>query len=422
MIHQRVIDLANCSDFRRTMAARPPLAVHATAALLTLLLGILIAWAALVRANVVVKAQGRVRSADQPAKVFTQPAQFLDGRVAAVFVKVGDVVSEGQVLLTLDTARLDNEIAVLERQIAADDEGVANMEQIRVLLADQFATAIARAEAELRQSEEELRRARRQRDSQIRTAEAALQEANEDFERHRRLLNFHATSQADHRSAELKAQRAHEQLEQARLPVNKGRTDVLRRQLDNVHKEFAVRQAELTAQRSAKQGRIDAARKKLENLFMERQRSVLKAPSAGVVVAGRIKAGEILPLGTPAFEIAPQEGLQFVAAVPHEDIAQIRHGMSVDIKFDAFDYQEYGTVSGTVSFVAPDSSENVDVPGAAMGILYEVRVALTDQRGVERERRVDLKLGLGGVAEIVIERESILRLLLRRARGAISLG
>ena len=51
-----VLDLADCTEFRQALLARPPAVVHGTAALLAILLGTALGWAALTRADLVVRA------------------------------------------------------------------------------------------------------------------------------------------------------------------------------------------------------------------------------------------------------------------------------------------------------------------------------------------------------------------------------
>ena len=68
MRNDLVLDLADCTEFRQTLLARPPKILHGTAALLVALLGAALAWSATTRANLVVRATGRVRPVSTPRK------------------------------------------------------------------------------------------------------------------------------------------------------------------------------------------------------------------------------------------------------------------------------------------------------------------------------------------------------------------
>ena len=92
--------------------------------------------------------------------------------------------------------------------------------------------------------------------------------------------------------------------------------------------------------------------------------------------------------------------------------------MSARIKLDAYDYQRYGTLSGSVSFVSPDSGVS---EGQAKDS-YLVRVAVGRTELGRGGYRGQVKLGMTGKAEIIIGRDSLLSLLLRRIRRTISLG
>src|SRR5262245_65440156 len=58
LIVKEILDLSACTEFRQTLQARPPRIVHGTVLLLTSLLASAVAWAALTKADLVVRASG----------------------------------------------------------------------------------------------------------------------------------------------------------------------------------------------------------------------------------------------------------------------------------------------------------------------------------------------------------------------------
>jgi multidrug resistance efflux pump len=123
-------------------------------------------------------------------------------------------------------------------------------------------------------------------------------------------------------------------------------------------------------------------------------------------------------------EIARRGDLIFEAVVPSEEVGDLRVGMPVRIKLDAFDYQRYGTVEGSVGFISPDSGVADPRQGEppAKPVFYTVKIRLPRLevgRGTYQGR---VKLGMAGVAEVVTDRESLLSLLVQRIRRTISLG
>src|SRR5215468_3113429 len=111
-----ILDLADCTEFRQTLLARPPRFVHGTVWLLGALLGAAVGWAALTKADLVVRAPGRVRPTSPPQKAFNHArgevlSASAGSRVVEVNYREGDEVRAGQVLIRLDTSRLVAEIA-----------------------------------------------------------------------------------------------------------------------------------------------------------------------------------------------------------------------------------------------------------------------------------------------------------------------
>jgi len=61
MRNEPIHNLADCTEFRQTLQARPPRIVHGTALLLVVLLGAALVWSAVTKADLVVRAPCMVR-------------------------------------------------------------------------------------------------------------------------------------------------------------------------------------------------------------------------------------------------------------------------------------------------------------------------------------------------------------------------
>ena len=422
MRDRRVIDLADCSDFRQTLEGRPPAIVHGSVLLLALLLGSAIAWGALTKADLVVRASGRVRPVDTPTKIFTAISSRLEGRVVEVHAEEGQQVGKGEMLIRLDTGALDNEIAKHRRTIEAADEELEKLRQTDALLGKQYQAAAHKAKAELAQAGESLRREHERQASQIRQAKSELMTARDGYARLRKAWEQRATTDAEVVEAHTKVRQAEENLRRSQIPLDKTQLRILQSALELVAREFAVKRAELETRQVAKLGEAEAARKELANLELELDKAVLRAPIDGIITQGQIKAGDVLEAGKPVLEIATQRGFRFEVPVASEDVGELRPGMPVKIKFDAYDYQKYGTLDGRVCFIAPDSRISEPAKGDAAIAAYLVKIELaTDELG-RGELRGRVKLGMAGVAEIVTARESLLSIFVRKIRRTISLG
>jgi HlyD family secretion protein len=374
-------------------------------------------------ADLVVRASGRVRAVSTPQKVInTARGEGLGagagGRVVQVCFREGDHVRRGGVLLRLDTARLDNEIRRRERIILSGNDELARLRRLGELLAGQTDAARSRAKADLEQQLTEIQQAKERRVVEMRVADAELAGAEDDLVRTRRLRALRAMAEAEAIKVLTTAQQARGKRERASLPVDESKVPVLRQALIVAERDAEVKLEELAVKRAARQGEVDAARLEMDNLELERRQCVLRSPLDGVITAGDVKVGDVLDPGKVVFEIAEERGFRFEMAVSSEDVAHLRVGMTARLKLDAYDYQQYGTLTGKVSFIAPDSTRG-EGPQAAR---YLLRIDLDGDEVGRGGRRGRIKLGMTGQGEVVTERRSVLSLLFRKIRRSISLG
>jgi HlyD family secretion protein len=194
-----------------------------------------------------------------------------------------------------------------------------------------------------------------------------------------------------------------------------------------------VRRAEAVARRVAKEGEAAAVRKDVRQLELQRTESVLRSPIDGVVVSGQIDPGDVLEPGKLVMEIAPRGGYRFEAAIASEDVGHVQVGMPVRIRFDAYDYQTYGVMTGTVAYLSPDSQLARANESGSAGVatppgnrnspaVFKVRIRMDADVVGRGDLQGAIKLGLGGTAEIVTDRECLLTIFLRKIRRTISLG
>jgi HlyD family secretion protein len=94
------------------------------------------------------------------------------------------------------------------------------------------------------------------------------------------------------------------------------------------------------------------------------------------------------------------------AVLPNRDAGFVREGMDVQIKFDAFPYQDYGIVSGTVTSISPDTK--VD---EKLGAVYTVEIALESSSAIAAQR-MQLKAGQTASAEIITRQRRIIDIFL----------
>jgi HlyD family secretion protein len=421
--------LRDCTMFRATVEAQPPFVAHAGALLCLLTVVVAVAWTALTPVDLVVRATGRVRPTDLPTQVFSAVSQHVEGRIVEVRVQEGSPVRKSDILLRFNTDRVDNEIAKKRRELEASQAELDKLKQVEELQQSQLEIARTKSKAELTQANAELKRARQAREADVHRAQIDLETANDQQSRFQKLAPSRAVTAQQMLEATATVHTAEQNLATARLPIDEERVNVLRQAVELVDRDHAVRKAELESRLIAKLGEVDAASKELADLERQAAQAVLRSPIDGVVTKGQFHVGDVLPLGSPVFEIAPQDGYCFEATIASGDMGLVRDEMPARVKFDAYDYQLYGSLVGKVSFISPDTSSNSSSPAgvpstgaSASGTTYRVRVALDGDRVGRDEMSGLVKLGMAGRVEIITDRRTLLSILVQRIRSSISFG
>jgi multidrug resistance efflux pump len=423
MRNEQIFDLADCSEFRQTIEARPPRFVLGSIFLLVALLGTALLWASLTQADLVVRASGRVRPVTAPFKVVhAGSGEILSasvaGKVVAVNFREGDVVRQGDTLVQLETERVDNEITRQKLRLQALEAELMGLGDQERLLSQRFAETKAKAEAELAHAREQARRGQDRQAMDANLARIELDRAMDEETRMRALVGNGLAPEIELAKATTRRHQNEQRLKQAQLPTDAGQLDSLRHAVALAEKDHALQREELALKRTTRQSEIEAVGVELSNLELERRQATIRAPIDGIVTNGEVKVGEILGMGKPVVEIAAQKGFRLEVAVPSEEVSHLRLNMPARIKLDAYDYLKYGALAGTVSYIAPDSG----VADGRRGAVYLVRIDLTSEEVGRGELRGRVRLGMTGQTEIITGRESLISLLFRQIRQSISLG
>jgi HlyD family type I secretion membrane fusion protein len=401
--------------------------MHGTVALMVGLLVTAVIWSLLTEADLVVRAPGRVRPEWNPDKPFaeveeeTRVSAVDGGRVIEVHVKEGRQVCKGQVLLRFDTEMLENEISRIERSIETDRTELAQLRKLEELADNEFAATQSKSQAELAQVMEEIAEAKKRRSSDTELARLALVEAQVSVKRIEKLVERSVVTDAQFREARRLSNEAAVKFEVAKIPVDESRVSVLRKTLLLNERTFATRRGQLQMQIDAKQGSIESSAFELANLNLRRSHAVLTAPTNGVVTCMRIQVGDVVQPGAAVVTITEQRGFRIDLNVPSDQVGHLNAGMPARVRLDAYDYQIYGTLSGTVIYIAPDTQVST-LPDGKTVASYLVRVALSQDSLDNGENRGEVKLGMTGTAEIITEKESLFMLLIRGIRRKFSLG
>jgi HlyD family secretion protein len=112
----------------------------------------------------------------------------------------------------------------------------------------------------------------------------------------------------------------------------------------------------------------------------------LEAPEDAVVLnLAKLSVGSVLKEGDPLITLAPLNSpMQAEVFIGARDVGFIRPGDPVSIKFDAYQFVEHGTASGTVLWISegtfntdPSTGMNVDPLGRPVPPYYKARIGFT---------------------------------------------
>jgi len=133
------------------------------------------------------------------------------------------------------------------------------------------------------------------------------------------------------------------------------------------------------------------------------------APISGVVSTLNVhNTGEVVQPGQTLAEMTPNHApLVLEVSLPNREAGFVKTGMPVQVKFDAFPYQNYGVIPGKVVSISPDAKTD-----ERLGVFYRVEVSIDRDSVKANNQTWKLKAGQTATAEIVIRQRSIADILL----------
>ncbi len=359
-----------------------------------------VVWMSVAELARVVRAQGRIVTATR-----TQIVQNLEGGiVVAIAVEKGDRVDQGEELMRLDPTRFEANVAELEQKISALALRRVRLEaeaqgKAQLVLPESLALkrpGLASSEALVFETRARARQTTLDRLNQsiaLRRDEVALLEPR---------VKTRVVSEL--------------QLLNARLALSELMTQ-RDRFVSDQDREVASALSEVVAE-------IDVLSSTLRSKRHQLERTVVRAPAAGVVHQLFFSTpGAVVGPGEPIFEIVPAEDrLLIEARVQPKDIGHVTPGMQATIKVTAYDFSVHGTLSGRVVQVGADTVADPVDPRLPHAFLVDVEV---DPASEKRWRAAGLELrnGLLVNAELQARQTRVIDYVLQpvlRAREALA--
>lgn len=370
-----------------------------TGTLLLVMVTAFVTWAAVFEIDQSVRAQGQVIPQDR-----TQVVQAADGGVLQqLFVSEGERVRKGQLLASLEKERASAAVEEVASRIA-------NLEITRIrAVAEATETTpafgayarthpaiVAVQQALYMQNLASLR-------TEIEALGGALHLALEEFELTQRLFESGDVSRVEL----MRAERQVVELRQRRDGIRqKYRTDA-RREIARIDEELNS-QLSKRRERQSILGHTDVT-----------------APMDGVVKFLRVSTlGGVLRPGDELMQISPTEGGYVIEAkISPADIGQLRIGMPVSARMDAFDYTTHGSLQGRLTYLSSDTLSEQGPAGPNL-VYYRGHVTLDPRQQNEKLSLEQLKAGMTASIDIQTGRSTVLayvaKPILRAFSGAMS--
>ena len=366
---------------------------------------VFVVWALFSKVDIVTNASGQILPGAS-----VQIVQHLDGgRIAAIKVEDGQAVKRGSVLVALN----DEEVrADLETSRARYWALYARVERLRAFVegrAPRFGAIPKKFRRFARDEQTILSVARSAKSDQAGLVQAQLQQVSGELQAVEELVAIRSDLAKDRlvsRTSVLENQRSLEQL--------RGQQSSLKQQLALNASERTSFAADEMGKAEAELSQLDEQVKKLEDRFARTQ---LVAPMDGIVQGLVYKTvGGVIAPGAEVLKIVPQGGrLEAEMQISASEVGYVRIGQPVRLKVATYDFLRYGTLNGKVSMVSATSTTN-----AAGQTSYQVKVLLHQMQLGNKPGVRPLQSGMVVNADIITDRQSVMRYLLRPVFAAFA--
>jgi hemolysin D len=400
-------------------------------------------WSFFGHADVLVTAGGTLVPASEVRRLYAP----IDGELANIYIAEGQPVTKGDVVARI-YARGAIEAAknALEARLKLDDaerewkefpEKKALLERRATALRE--ATAVEERQHQRRIGEGTGNLAQGQQAQQqearanVDEATRARDAAKDEFDKYARLFAMaggggvsqlqvdqkknalqaaeNALRVAQSRQGELAARQSLESTQaKGQLETSGQQLTSLRLQSEAADREVANTEDKLKLQvQTARLVADAAARIKFENIDKDNFLLIV-APVDGVITdVTSTQPGDKIQANAPLGGIAPKNARPILKLeIAEHDRAFLREGLPVQLKFNAFPYQRYGLIRGTLQTISPATKPSA----ATKQPVYEGRVTLEQEAYKVGETSYPLRYGMTATAEIVVRERRIIDLAL----------
>lgn len=375
------------ADFAPDLLAiqeQPPSRLPRTVGYVTAgLFGVLLAWVTWAELDIIAAAEGRLVPRNYSRVV--QPAE--GGVVREVLVRDGDEVKAGQLLLRMDATTASADMGMLKadaavkelslRRIDAELKGQALRieshdppEVAAQVLAQHrarrqsYMDAVAQEQATLARASHDLAGARQQL-AKLRATVPLYQRSASSFER---LVKEGFVSElgANDKIREKIEKEQELKTQDSVVAALVSAVEQSSKKLDQIKSNY---QSQLLGERLELQGQQTKTASEIQKQAYRSQLLELRAPVDGTVKdMATYTLGAVVQPGTVLLNLVPKnEQLYAEVAIRNDDVGFVVPGQAAKIKLQAYPFQKYGLLAGTVEIVSADSSANDPQKASSLG-------------------------------------------------------
>jgi len=169
---------------------------------------------------------------------------------------------------------------------------------------------------------------------------------------------------------------------------------------------------DLENQVTSLQSEIMQTKGQIISLELQLKQRIVRSPIDGTIFELPIKKpGSVVQPGQMIAQVAPKNAtLILKARMPSQHSGFVKKGMPVKIKFDAYPFQEYGIVSGRISWISPNSKIQENSPNRIE--TYELDIALENPYIQVGDKQIALTPGQTASAEVIIRQRRVIDFIL----------
>ncbi len=347
-------------------------------------LGRLNARGAVEAATQALEAQIRLEAAEREFDQFPQKKRLMEQKAAALQrqIEVAEQLYERRVAEGLDKLK-QAQRAKLQEVLSSREKARRTLEVSRKEKAKferlLSSGGVSRDQVELKRSEYLAARAN------FRVAEASLGE-----------LEFNLSREDAEATAGL--EESYQRLTELRIELETLRENILN---EETKLDLALRSARL---------RADAASRVSFNDIDEENFLRIRAPETGVITnLAFTQPGDKIQANTPLGGIAPLNAAPMLKVeIRESDRGLLRVGLPVKMKFNAFPYQRYGFIEGTLEYISPTA----EISKTANGPVFKGRISLDKAAFDVAGEDYPIRYGMLATAEIIVRHRRFIDLIL----------